>query len=131
MTFLYNVGIFFLMQLYGIAAWFNPKARAFNQGRKLQREKFSTTFPLPGNEKLIWVHCSSLGEFEQGRPVIEAFRKQFPTFKILLTFFSPSGYEVRKNYDQADFIFYLPWDTRKHARYFVEKVRPSLVIFVK
>src|SRR6185295_3731851 len=75
--------------------------------------------------------CSSLGEFEQGRPVIEAFRKQFPTFKILLTFFSPSGYEVRKNYDQADFIFYLPWDTRKHARYFVEKVRPSLVIFVK
>jgi 3-deoxy-D-manno-octulosonic-acid transferase len=80
---------------------------------------------------VVWFHVSSLGEFEQGRSVIEAVRKLWPDKKILLTFFSPSGYEVRKNYDQADFIFYLPLDTMSNARRFLEIVRPEMVFFVK
>lgn len=79
----------------------------------------------------MWIHCSSLGEFEQGRPVIEAFKKQYPDYKILLTFFSPSGYEVRKNYDKADWVFYLPLDLGNNAKRFIEAVNPSVVIFVK
>jgi 3-deoxy-D-manno-octulosonic-acid transferase len=80
---------------------------------------------------LIWFHCASLGEFEQGRPVIEAFREGHPDWKILLTFFSPSGYEIRKNYEGADYIFYLPLDTPGNARKFIRLVRPSIVVFVK
>ena len=83
----------------------------------------------PGNP--AWIHCASLGEFEQGRPIIEALKKQDPSIKILLTFFSPSGYEVRKNYPQADYIFYLPWDTATNAKTFIEITRPSLAIFIK
>jgi 3-deoxy-D-manno-octulosonic-acid transferase len=80
---------------------------------------------------LAWFHCASLGEFEQGRPVIEAFRKEHPDWKILLTFFSPSGYEIRKNYEGADYIFYLPLDTARNARKFINLVRPSVAVFVK
>jgi 3-deoxy-D-manno-octulosonic-acid transferase len=80
---------------------------------------------------VVWVHCASLGEFEQGRPVIEALKREFPRYKILLTFFSPSGYEVRKNYAQADYVFYLPLDTPGNAKRWVETVRPRLAIFVK
>jgi 3-deoxy-D-manno-octulosonic-acid transferase len=80
---------------------------------------------------VIWFHCASLGEFEQGRPVIEAFRNEHPDWKILLTFFSPSGYEIRKNYDGADYIFYLPLDSPRNASRFIRLVRPSLVVFVK
>lgn len=82
-------------------------------------------------EKIIWFHCASLGEFEQGRPVLEAFRKKNPDYGVLLTFFSPSGYEVRKNYPQADFICYLPLDTARRSRGFVEAARPDIVVFVK
>jgi 3-deoxy-D-manno-octulosonic-acid transferase len=78
-----------------------------------------------------WFHCASLGEFEQGRPVIEAFRKEHPGWRIVLTFFSPSGYEVRKNYEGADHIFYLPLDTQRNAKKFVQLIQPSLVFFVK
>lgn len=80
---------------------------------------------------VAWFHCASLGEFEQGRPVIEAFKKRFPNYKILLTFFSPSGYEVRKNYDGADFIYYLPVDSRANARRFIKIVKPAITFFVK
>ncbi|MEQ8424019.1 MAG: glycosyltransferase N-terminal domain-containing protein [Cyclobacteriaceae bacterium] len=80
---------------------------------------------------LAWVHCASLGEFEQGRPIIERFKDEFPSYKILLTFFSPSGYEVRKNYALADYIFYLPWDTPDNARKFVELTKPQIAFFVK
>lgn len=80
---------------------------------------------------VTWIHCSSLGEFEQGRPIIERLRREFPDHKILLTFFSPSGYEVRKNYPGADYVFYLPFDTPNNARKWVEVTRPSLAIFVK
>ena len=79
----------------------------------------------------IWVHCASLGEFEQGRPLIEKIKREHPDAKIILTFFSPSGYEIRKNYGFADAVFYIPIDSRKNARRFLELVRPRLVIFVK
>jgi 3-deoxy-D-manno-octulosonic-acid transferase len=79
----------------------------------------------------IWVHCASLGEFEQGRPLMESIRLKYPSLKILLTFFSPSGYEIRKNYEGADAIFYLPWDTPSNAKRFIEIVKPKLAIFVK
>jgi len=84
----------------------------------------------PG-DKPIWFHCSSLGEFEQGRPVIEKIRKTLPGKKILLTFYSPSGYEIRKNYQEVDYVFYLPLDTGKNARRFLEIVNPEYVFFVK
>lgn len=80
---------------------------------------------------IAWFHAASLGEFEQGRPVIEAFRERYPAYKILLTFFSPSGYEVRKNYAGADFIVYLPFDTPENARTFVQRVNPAIAFFIK
>src|SRR5262249_43550259 len=83
------------------------------------------------NPRPVWVHCASLGEFEQARPIMEAIRKNHSSVCILLTFFSPSGYQVRKNYDGADGVFYLPLDTRANARKFVEITQPLLAIFVK
>ncbi len=82
-------------------------------------------------EKIIWMHCASLGEFEQGRPLIERIKAQGSSHKILLTFFSPSGYEVKKNYEGADWVFYLPMDGPRNAKRFIEMVNPTLVIFVK
>ena len=99
------------------------------QGRKNIIEKLKVD--IPKNEKIIWVHCSSLGEFEQGRPVIEKLKSQYANFKFLLTFFSPSGYEVRKDYPGADWVFYLPMDGSRVAKKFLDIVHPSLVIFVK
>jgi 3-deoxy-D-manno-octulosonic-acid transferase len=129
---LYDLGILLLRTAYGIAAWFLPKAKAFRDGRKNQRRILREIFPLPTTEgPLVWFHCASLGEFEQGRPVIEYLRAQRPGIKILLTFFSPSGYEVRKNYSGADYIFYLPWDTRANAEWFATQVRPAVAVFVK
>jgi len=87
--------------------------------------------PETSNQKLVWVHCASLGEFEQGRPILEALRRQYPGIKILLTFFSPSGYEVRKNYEGADYVCYLPMDSKANARKFIDIVQPDLVIWVK
>jgi len=87
---------------------------------------------LQGNQSpVVWFHCASLGEFEQGRPVMEAFRAQYPAYKLLLTFFSPSGYEVRKNYSGADYIFYLPFDSATNASCFLQLVQPKLAVFVK
>lgn len=86
---------------------------------------------IPREEKVIWVHCASLGEFEQGRPVMEELKKNFPTHRLLLTFFSPSGYESQKKYEGADWVFYLPLDGPSTARKFLEITHPSLVIFVK
>lgn len=110
-----------------IAALFHPKARKWVSGRKniLNRIRASVEGPV------IWMHCASLGEFEQGRPLLEAIRQQYPGYRLLLTFFSPSGYEVRKNYAGADWVFYLPMDGPRHARAFLEAVQPRLVIFVK
>jgi 3-deoxy-D-manno-octulosonic-acid transferase len=112
------------------AALFNQKARALVSGRKkllttVQHTLSSNTSPI------VWIHCASLGEFEQGRPIIERLRKEFTNYKILLTFFSPSGYEVRKNFPGADYVFYLPFDTPNNARKWVEVTSPELAIFVK
>lgn len=86
---------------------------------------------MENHQNIIWFHCASLGEFEQGRPIIEGLKKKWPQSKILLTFFSPSGYEIRKNYDGADFVFYLPMDSKANARRMLEIVKPAAVIFVK
>ncbi len=131
MVTLYNLGISLLRILYWIASWFNPKAKAFRKGRLQQKEILKKAFSRNTSDQWVWIHCASLGEFEQGRPVIEALKRSTPSAKVLLTFFSPSGYEVRKDYELADEVFYLPWDTRSNAKWFAHNVRPSLVIFVK
>lgn len=115
---------------YMLAGLFNTKARLFNAGRKDIFKKLASA-TRSNKAPVVWVHCASLGEFEQGRPVIERIKQEFPNHKILLTFFSPSGFEVRKNYDQADYIFYLPWDTKRNAVTFINMVNPVLAIFVK
>jgi 3-deoxy-D-manno-octulosonic-acid transferase len=126
---LYNISIFFYSILIRLTAPFNIKARQIRKGRS---EVFSgIQEKIKYDKPIIWIHCSSLGEFEQGRPVIEAIKKQNPEYRIFLTFFSPSGYEIRKNYELADFIFYLPADTKRNARKLIDLVRPEIVFFVK
>lgn len=128
-VFLYNIFLWLFRAGMHIAALFNPKARKWVQGRKGLIKKIAAAVK-PG-EKIIWVHCASLGEFEQGRPVMETIRKEYPRYKILLTFFSPSGYEAQQHYKGADYVFYLPMDSPANARKFLEIIQPSLVIFVK
>jgi 3-deoxy-D-manno-octulosonic-acid transferase len=99
------------------------------KGRKGLFEKLEAAFAR--HEKVIWIHCASLGEFEQGRPLLEKFKSQHSNYKVLLTFFSPSGYEIRKNYEGADWVFYLPMDGKRNATRFLKIVKPSLVIFIK
>jgi 3-deoxy-D-manno-octulosonic-acid transferase len=108
---------------------FHSKAKAWLIGRKNLQERLRNA--IQGQKNLIWIHCSSLGEFEQGRPVIEEYRRRNSDQKILLTFFSPSGYEIRKNYQGADWIFYMPLDIRSNVKWFLEIVQPQKVIFVK
>jgi 3-deoxy-D-manno-octulosonic-acid transferase len=129
MKFLYNLGIRIFSALANIIAPFNSRASLWVKGRRGWEKKISEKIK-PG-DRVIWIHCASLGEFEQGRPVIEAIRREMPWFKVMLTFFSPSGYEIRKNYDKADCISYLPSDTPLNASKFGEIVKPELVIFVK
>lgn len=113
-----------------VAGIFQPKAKAFVKGRNNILENISDS--LNGNTSpIVWMHCASLGEFEQGRPIIEAIKNELPDYKIFLTFFSPSGFEIRKNYPQADYVFYLPLDTAGNAKKFVAAVKPALAIFIK
>jgi 3-deoxy-D-manno-octulosonic-acid transferase len=127
---LYNISIYFLKSAYFLASFFNTKAKQFVVGRRGIYARLKDSFAHQ-NARVVWVHCASLGEFEQGRPIVEALKEKYPTLKILLTFFSPSGYETRKNYAGAEAVFYLPWDTPTNAKRFVEIVRPVLAIFVK
>lgn len=129
MSILYNIGILIFTALVRLAAPFNAKARLWVNGRKSWQQGLQSKIH-PG-ERTIWIHCASLGEFEQGRPVIEALRKEKPDLKIVLTFFSPSGFEVRKNYKEADCISYLPADTVSNASEFISIVHPEIAIFVK
>lgn len=125
---LYNLSIYCYQFIIWLISPFNQKAKLWIQGRRLNiHDSISENLPF----KIAWFHCASLGEFEQGRPVIERFRETFPTYKIVLTFFSPSGYEVRKDYTGADFIYYLPSDTPSNAKDFIEKINPSIAFFVK
>ncbi len=130
MSILYNLSIFFYRLAIHIASFTgNAKAKQWVSGRRNIFLHIRKSI-LP-NERRVWFHCASLGEFEQGRPVIEKFRIQNPEFKIVLTFFSPSGYEIRKNYSGADYIFYLPLDTRANAEKFISLIHPEKVFFVK
>ncbi len=127
---IYNLGVRFYGFCIFVASFFNDKANKWRVGRKDIFKKLKDAFkdsPAP----IAWFHCASMGEFEQGRPVIEAFKTKFPSYKILLTFFSPSGYEVQKNYKEADYVFYLPLDTPNGAKQFIKIVNPTIAIFVK
>jgi len=109
----------------------NEKAKLWSEGRIGLFEKLEKAFSKQHHHNIIWVHCASLGEFEQGRPLIEAIKAKYPASKILLTFFSPSGYEVSKNYVGADWVFYLPMDNPRNAKRFYSIVNPNIVIFIK
>jgi 3-deoxy-D-manno-octulosonic-acid transferase len=127
---LYNLLVLLIIGLGRLAALFNNKARLLVNGRKGLLTKVRQA--LQGKqEKRIWFHCASLGEFEQGRPLMEALKQSQPNYKIFLTFFSPSGYEVRKNYAGADYVFYLPYDLPGRCRAFVSLVKPVLAVFIK
>lgn len=129
MKLLYNLGILLYYALVYIASFFNDKAKKFVAGRKGVFSFLAERIVF--NDKFIWMHVSSLGEFEQGRPIIEAIKREHPEYKIVLTFFSPSGYEVRKNYEGAEIICYLPMDTSWNAAKFIRIVNPSIAIFIK
>ncbi len=130
MKFLYNIAIFSIGLALRILSLFNTKAREFVTGRRRIFRRIRETLD-ENAAPLIWVHCASLGEFEQGRPLIEALKQEFIDHKIFLTFFSPSGYLAKKDTAIADYVFYLPLDTKTNARKFVNSVQPSLAIFVK
>ncbi len=126
---LYTIGLFLYMVAVHLAALFHKKARQmvcgqWNTWRILQKQ-------LEKDARYVWFHAASLGEFEQGRPMMERLRREHPEYKILLTFFSPSGYEVRKNYEGADIVCYLPFDTIGNALAFVRKVKPEMAFFIK
>ena len=129
MKYLYN----FSMYLFGIVtiilALFNKKLALFVNGRKDTFPKLQTT--IQPNDKTIWMHCASLGEFEQGRPILEELNRLRPRYKIVLSFYSPSGYEVRKDYEGVDVVVYLPIDTVSNAHKFIEATHPEIAIFVK
>lgn len=126
---IYNIVIYFVLWGIAIASLFNEKVRKMLRG---EREAFKILKQkVDPNAKYIWFHAASLGEFEQGRPLMERIRKDYPQYKILLTFYSPSGYEVRKNYEGADIICYMPVDTRLNAIRFLRLVRPVMAFFIK
>ena len=127
---LYTTGIYCYAFLLKAAAIFHPKARQFVNGRKQLFLNLKKAFEK-NKAPVAWFHCASLGEFEQGRPLIEAFKKEYPGYKILLTFFSPSGYEIRKNYPQADWVFYLPLDTPNNAKQFISLSNPEVAFIIK
>jgi 3-deoxy-D-manno-octulosonic-acid transferase len=129
MLFLYNLFVVFASQALKLVAIFSAKIKLFVEGRKI-------VFPtleqkIKPSDKTIWFHAASLGEYEQGLPVIEKIKEKFPSHKIVVTFFSPSGYEVRKNNTVADVTVYLPLDTKKNAKEFLSLVHPELVFFIK
>lgn len=127
-TFFYTIFLSLYVAGIKVLSFWNPKARLWTEGRK----KFpAVNFTNNADTKIVWMHCASLGEFEQGRPVIEAVKRQYPAVKIVLSFFSPSGYEIQKNYPGADAVFYLPVDSKANAKKLIKNINPSLVIWVK
>lgn len=129
MTWLYNLGIGIYNLSAHVAAIKSQKAKLWVEGRKDLIPHIEKS--CKNLSESIWIHCPSLGEFEQGRPIIEALRKKNPDIPIVLTFFSPSGYEIRKNFAGADFVFYLPIDSALNANRFLTAIKPKLAIFVK
>jgi len=126
---LYNISIhFYVIGIY-ISSLFNAKAKEWLRGRKIIFTSLEKA--INNHNNIVWFHCASLGEFEQGKPVIKAYKLKYPTHKILLTFFSPSGFEIRKNTPLANWVFYLPADTKSNAQKFIGIVKPIKVVFVK
>lgn len=129
MLLVYNIGMLLFGVVMRIVSFFNPKAHRWVIGRKGQLKKIQEQ--VEGVEPIVWVHCASLGEFEQGRPLIDEIKLKYPQKKILLTFFSPSGYDVQKDYKNADYVYYLPLDTFRNANRFINAVNPEIVFFIK
>ncbi len=129
MSTIYNLGIALYKWAVSLASFRSEKAKKLLQGQEMAFKLLEDN--IEPSEKYIWIHASSLGEFEQGRPLIEKIRAAKPEAKILLTFFSPSGYEARENYDKADVVAYLPFDTARNATRFLKMVRPAKAIFIK
>jgi 3-deoxy-D-manno-octulosonic-acid transferase len=127
----YNLVIFLYGLVIRIASVKKPKAKLWVDGRSNWQANLKEQLKNVNSNKRIWVHCASLGEFEQGRPIIEAIKLQHPQYSIILTFFSPSGYEACKNYKEANVICYLPLDTKSNAKDFLEIVDPQIAIFIK
>jgi 3-deoxy-D-manno-octulosonic-acid transferase len=124
--FLYNIFLIAYNAGIRLAALWNPKARLWVQGRQAK-----SWMSEKSGGKTIWMHCASLGEFEQGRPVLEALKAAYPAYRIVLSFFSPSGYEVKKDYEGADAVYYLPMDGKNNAAQFIDALNPALVVWVK
>ena len=127
--FLYDIGVALYARAVAFVALWNKKAKQFTEGRKNIFERMAQA--ISADDRVVWMHVASLGEFEQGRPILEEIRSKYPDRKILLTFFSPSGYEIRKNYAGADYIFYLPVDTPSNVTRFLDIAHPELAVFVK
>ena len=128
MNWIYNLTAhvaYFILFGYSL---FSGKIKKFIQGRRVTFQKLSV---LKEQDKVVWFHAASLGEFEQARPIIEEIKKEYPAHKIVVTFFSPSGYEIRKNYSLADVVCYLPFDTRRKMKRFVECIHPDLAVIIK
>lgn len=129
MLFLYNIGLQAFKLILSIVQAFNPTAKLWLKGRKNLFQKMKEE--VKTGKQHIWFHFASLGEFEQGRPVLEKTNIDFPEYPIVVTFFSPSGYEMRKNYALADYVYYLPLDTKRNAQRFIEIFNPKLAVFIK
>ena len=125
----YNFTIYLAQFVLRVLSLFNAKIKLGVRGRKETFQKLKNA--IQKNDKTLWFHCASLGEYEQGLPVFRVLKSQYPTHKIVLTFFSPSGYEIRKNTDIADIVVYLPLDSKHNAKHFLNMVNPELTIFVK
>ncbi len=128
MSVLYNCIVIIVTFFLSIIALFNKKIKLFVAGRATTFEKLSV---FNAGDKVVWFHAASLGEFEQGRPIIERLKQESPSHKILLTFFSPSGYEVRKDYQLADVVCYLPMDSKRNVKRFLDAVNPVMAVFIK
>ena len=126
---LYNLCMAIYAALIRLAAPFYSKAKLWCVGRDGMYERMRSA--IGDAENIVWIHVASLGDFEQGRPLVDYIKEHYPEYKILLTFFSPSGYEVRKDYKNADYVFYIPADTKREVRQFLDIVQPKVVIFVK
>src|SRR5690606_22246255 len=127
MAFLYRFSLFFYSVLLRFAALFNGKAKKWVNGQKGVFERIAKE--VEANQKYTWFHFPSLGEFEQGRTVLERYKEEWPVKRIVITFYSPSGFEVRKDYPLADHVFYLPSDSPKHAKQFIDLISPQEVFF--
>jgi len=127
---LYNIAINIYVFLVWITSFKKLKAKQFIEGRVQLRQRINQALQSAHNQR-IWVHCASLGEYEQALPVLQSLRNQYPQYIVILTFFSPSGYEVRKDTACAHYTFYLPTDNAQNAQWFLEEVRPTLAVFVK